>query len=57
MMEEKRMQLSEDTWVYVDEARSKLIVEIDIPKEDLSKTKRFRGDCTEKEQSDTIYLK
>ena len=33
-MKETKLQLSEDTWVYVDEERSKLIVEIDIPKKE-----------------------
>jgi len=32
-MTEPRFQLSEDTWAYVDHARSKLVVEIDLPKD------------------------
>jgi hypothetical protein len=32
-MKEPRFQISADTWAYVDSARSKLIVEIDIPRE------------------------
>lgn len=33
-MGENKLQLSPDTWVYVDTVRSKLIVEIDLPQED-----------------------
>jgi hypothetical protein len=32
-MKEERYQLSADTWAYVDSARSKLVVEIDLPRE------------------------
>ncbi|HLD35596.1 MAG TPA: hypothetical protein VJC37_02655 [Planctomycetota bacterium] len=32
-MKEPRYQISADTWAYVDSARSKLVVEIDIPRE------------------------
>jgi len=32
-MKEPRYQISTDTWAYVDSARSKLVVEIDIPRE------------------------
>ena len=28
-----KLQISADTWAYVDSARSKLVVEIDIPRE------------------------
>lgn len=33
-MKDSKVQISEDTWVYVDKERSKLIVEIDLPRED-----------------------
>ncbi|MEW6026425.1 MAG: hypothetical protein AB1599_03905 [Planctomycetota bacterium] len=33
-MNEPRIQLSEDTWAYVDRERSKLVVEIDLPVND-----------------------
>ncbi|HLD35643.1 MAG TPA: hypothetical protein VJC37_02895 [Planctomycetota bacterium] len=32
-MQDSKVQISPDTWVYVDEDRAKLIVEIDLPKE------------------------
>lgn len=31
-MYESKIQLGPDTWVYIDESRSKLIVEIDLPR-------------------------
>ncbi len=40
-MEEIKLQLSSDTWAYVDRARSKLIVEIDLPQEGDDVTKKI----------------
>jgi hypothetical protein len=38
-MTEPRLQLSEDTWAYVDQVRLKLVVEIDLPKDGIKADK------------------
>ncbi|MBI5778413.1 MAG: hypothetical protein HZA49_03035 [Planctomycetes bacterium] len=32
-MQDSKVQISPDTWVYIDEDRAKLIVEIDLPRD------------------------
>lgn len=32
-MQDSKVQISPDTWVYVDEDRAKIVVEIDLPRE------------------------
>jgi len=31
-MQDSKVQISPDTWVYVDEDRAKIVVEIDLPR-------------------------
>lgn len=35
-MEDNKIQLSPDTWVYVDEKRKKIVVEMNFPQEESS---------------------
>ena len=56
-MTEPKVQLGPGTWAYVDEERSKLIVEMDIPKSEEDKrnyNNQLRGDCAEVEQSSPL---
>jgi hypothetical protein len=32
-MQDSKVQISPDTWVYVDEDRAKIVVEIDLPRD------------------------
>ncbi|HLD35661.1 MAG TPA: hypothetical protein VJC37_02985 [Planctomycetota bacterium] len=44
-MPESRFQLSDDTWAYVDYARSKLVVEIDLPQEGNNNNQTSKDDA------------
>ena len=44
-MTEPRFQISDDTWAYVDHARSKLVVEIDLPREQDSNNQMPENDA------------
>jgi hypothetical protein len=38
IMQEDKIQIAPDTWIYVDASHTKLIVEIELPKEQQGKT-------------------